>query len=789
MIAALDRKLLRDARRLGGQVITIALVVASGIASYVTLQGNYRSICDSRDTYYDRYAFGDVFVQLKRAPLAVADRIEAIEGVSRVYPRVTHAVSVLLADEPEPIAGAVVSMPSDWSRAPMNALALRRGRRPEPGRSTEVLLLDGFAKAWGIDPGDEVPVVLGGVRRDLRVVGTALSPEYVMALEPGGAIPRPDRYAVIWMARNAVAPSFQMEGAFNDVVLDLQPGASEAAVIATLDRILEPYGSLGAKGRDKQPSNYILDGEITGLEQQATVVPAIFLGVAAFLLNVVLSRLIYLQRPQIAALKALGYTNRAVGLHYLKLVVFVVMLGSVLGTAVGFWLGRELTEIYTEWFHFPVLTYRLDVRTALIGVGVSLLAAVGGAMASVRQVVRLPPAEAMRPPAPALYRRTLADRLGLMRVFGQSARMIAREIARRPLRTLLSSVGIAMSVAIMVAGRSGIDAFEHLMDTVFQTMMTEDISVTFASPMPERVVRELGGLPGVHRAEGLRSVPVRFRAGAVQREAILQGMTDDLSMLRLMDAHGLDREVPEDGVLMTRKLADILGAEVGQEVEIDVLEGQRGTYPVVISGLIDEVYGLSGYMARDRVHRLLREDRMVSLVLLDVDPAALDDVRERLRERPEVLGVTRRMATIEGFRELTGTTWQAMTVILTLFAATIAVGVVYNNARVSLSMRSRDLASLRVLGFTRAEISAVLLGELAVQVLIAIPIGLWIGTLLAEAILGAVDQERYRMQAAISSQTYAYAALVTLAAGLVSALLVRRKLDRLDLIAVLKTRE
>jgi putative ABC transport system permease protein len=788
-VSVLDRKLTRDLGRLVGQVLTIAVVVGCGIAAYVTLQGTLNSLLDSRDAYYERYRFGDVFAHCRRAPNAIAERLLHVEGVARVYPRLSELVSVPLDEEPDPLRGRILSLPDDLGPQPMNALFISRGRRPEPGRGEEILLLETFAESWDLGPGDTLPVVLNGTLRRLRIVGTALSPEYIMAVEPGAFIPDPNRFAVLWMARSALAPSFDMAGAFDDVTLQLQPGADLEAVLDDVDRVLEPYGSTGAIGRSRQESHYILNGELEQLETMARVVPTIFLAVAAFLLNIVLGRLIRLQRVQIAALKALGYADRTIGLHYLKLVTVIVILGAIAGAVAGFYLGRGFTGLYAEYFHFPVLIYRLDVRTAAIGVGASLLAAVVGALGTVRQILRMQPAEAMRPPAPARYRAGLVEQLGLLRPLGQSARMIAREILRRPLRTLLSSVGIAMAVAIMVAGSFGTDAFEHLIDRVFQRAMTEDLAVAFAEPMPERSVRELAHLPGVTVAEGLRVSPVRFRAGPVERDGLLQGMEPDLTLRRLFDARDVRVPIPAEGLLITRKLGEILRAGVGDEIELDVLEGQRETHRLPVAGLIDESYGLNAYLRLDAANRLLREDRRVSLALLRVDPTALDDVRSRLRDRPSVLAVNRREATIESFRKTTGQTWGVMIVILSLFSGAIAVGVVYNNARVSLSMRSRDLASLRVLGFTRGEISAVLLGELAVQVLLAIPIGLLIGTWMADGVMATVDQERYRMQAIILPRTYAYATLVTLVAGAASALLVRRKLDHLDLIGVLKTRE
>jgi putative ABC transport system permease protein len=788
VITALGRKLLRDLTLLKGQVVTIALVVACGIASYVATQSTYDSLQYSKTTYYERHRFGDVFAHCKRAPNSVARELRRIPGVAAAYTRITEGTSLPLAELAEPANGRVVSIPGDRP-APLERIHLRSGRRVRPGRSDEVVVLEAFAEAHDLRPGDRLPAVMNGTRRELRIVGTAMSPEYVFAVSGGELAPDPKRFAVLWMNERTLAPAYDLDGAFNDVVLRLRPGASEPAVLDRVDDILEPYGGLGAHGRDRQPSNNILEGELAQLDTMATVVPTIFLAVAAFLLNVVLARLVQLQRPQIATLKAVGYPNRRIGLHYLQLVTVVVLIGALAGTAVGAWLGSGLTELYTQFFRFPVLAYRLDPRIVAVAVGVSFAAAVIGAFATARRVAQLPPAEAMRPAGPATYRPTLLDRWGLNALLRPGARMILREIERRPWRLVLSSLGIAMAVAILVVGRFFHDSMDYLMTVHFDAAMREDLSVTFDRPMPDRVTRELAHIPGVLRAEGMRSVPVRFRSGPRKRDSALWGYPDDGELRRLLNSDSHQVPLPPNGVVLTRKLAEILEVNAGDRITVEPREGDRADRRVRVARLVDEMFGLQGHMRLDAVHELMGEQPNVSMVLLRIDPHERTEVVRRLRDRPAITSVERRERMFENFREQSGEMIFVFTFILAVFAATIAIGVVYNNARVALSMRSRDFASLRVLGFTRGEISSILLGELAVQTLVAIPLGLAIGTWMSELVSMTVDPENYRIPVIISVRTYAFATLVTLGSALVSALLVRRKVDHLDLIGVLKTRE
>lgn len=784
---ALDRKLLRDLRHLGGQILTIALVVACGVASFVALRGNYASLELARTTYYERYGFAAAFASLERAPRSLLADIEAIPGVARAEGRIVEGVLVPLEPGVRPISGRVVSVPPHG--ASLNRVDLRQGRLLEPGRNDEILLLEGFALARGIEPGHRLPIVLNGRRREMRVVGLVASPEYVFAVAPGDLAADPTRFAVMWMGDEAVAAAFAMEGAFNDVAVTLQPGASERAVLHELDLRLEPYGGLGAYPRARQPSNYMVSGELTQLRSMSSVVPAIFLAVAALLLNLVLSRLVLLQRGEIAALKALGYHSGEIGLHFAKLVVLIALAGAGLGAAAGAWLGAAMTELYQHYFKFPNLEFRFDLSSAIGSLLVTLLASGIGTFAAVRGVLRLAPAEAMQAPPPARYTRSWLDRLELGRLVGTAPQMVLRELRRRPLRTLLSSVAIASSVGLTVVGGFYYDATEELVRTQFFDVMREDVTVTLTGPRPERAVRELGHLPGVLRAEGRRELPVRFRAGHRFRDGVVIGYPEDAELRALRDKNGRAVSIPPGGLVLTDKLAELLGLEVGDRLTLELREGSRAHEEVTLSGLVDESFGLQGHMHLTALSQLVRQEPLVSSVLLQVDPAHSRELHRRLTDLPAVAAVGSRDELLQRFREQSAGMILVFTLIITFFAVTITFGVVYNNARVALSQRSRDLASLRVLGFTRAEVSAMLLGEMGVQVLLAIPLGLFFGRGLVWALGTTMDPETYRLPLLVTVRSYAFATLVTLIASLLSALVVRRKLDSLDLIAVLKTRE
>jgi putative ABC transport system permease protein len=783
----LDKKLLRDLAHIKGQAFTIALVVAAGIGGSIAMLSTYDSLQWSRQSYYDTARFAQVFADLKRAPKSLEQQIGQLPGVVDAETTVVFDATLDISGAVEPVIGRMIGL-SDTGQPRLNRLFLRQGRLIETGQSNEVLVSEGFAKARGLKPGDRLAAILNGKREMLQIVGVVLSPEYIYASR-GGAVPDDRSFGIFWIELSRLASAYNMEGAFNHVVLRLAAGASEQAVIDVLDRLLEPYGGLGAYGRDAQISHRILNQEINQQKVIGTIFPTIFLGVAAFLLNVVLSRQISTQREQIAALKALGYANLTIAVHYLKLVLVIVVFGIVLGIGIGAWLGHYMAAMYTVFFHFPRLSYRIQPWIPLLAAGVSILAAVTAALNSVRRAVTLAPAEAMRPLAPAKYRRMMIERLGWVHLLSPQARMVIRTMERRPFRVVLTMFGIACALAIIVSGTFWRDALDYLIEVQFNTAEREDASIVFTEPLSGSVRYEIQRLPGVLYAEVSRNVPVRLRAGHHSYRTVIVGLPQDAELRRLLDEDLRKVSLQPEGLLLTDRLAARLGIQVGDRLQLESLEGPRTKRDILLSGFINDLIGISGYMEIGSLNRLMKEGDWVSSVAVSIDKAQVGEFYARIKEMPKVATVVMKKTSLQTFEKESARNILFFTTIVTIFAAVIAVGVVYNSARVALAEQAWELASLRVLGFTRREVSAFLLGELAIELVVAIPLGLWFGYLLALGMVSTADSEMFSIPVVIALRTYAYAVAAILFAGIVSALIVRHRIDHLDLVSVLKTGE
>ena len=785
---ALDRKLWRELWQMKGQAVAIMLVIVCGVAIHVMFGATLDALRQTRARYYQEYRFADVFATLKRAPESLRERITALPGVAEIETRVVAAVHLDVAGFAEPITGRLISIP-DNRESRLNRLYLRQGRLPAADRDDEVVVSEAFAEAHRLEPGAKLRVVINGRRQALTLVGTALSPEYIHQLRPGSMFPDYQRYGVLRMGRRALGAAYGMEGAFNDVVVGLTDARAAPEVIDELDRLLTPYGGLGAHDREDQPSHRFLSEEFRNITLSATLFPVLFLGVAVFLLNVVMNRLIGMQREQIGTLKAFGYGNGAIALHYLKLVLIVVLVGVLVGVGGGAWLGRRLAELYTTFFRFPFLDYRLTFQLVLGATLLNLGGAVAGTVFALRAAFALRPAEAMRPEPPARYRATVVERLGLQRLLSQPNRMILRHIERRPLKSLFIVLGIALACGITMSGRFQEATITHMVEVHYKLSQREDLAVTFVEPASWRAIASLHSLPGVERVEIYRVVPVRLRFQQHSRRTTLKGVPPDGDLQRLLDADLRLIALPSDGVLLTDYLGELLGVRAGDRLIVEVLEGSRPVREVPVVGLIKEYLGVAGYMDLAGLNRLLREGPAISGAYLAVDERERPELYRRLGDIPRIAGTAIREQEIRNFHRTMEQTMLFFTFIATVFAVVITFGVIYNSARIALTERSRELASLRVLGFTRAEISYILLGELGLLTLIAIPLGFIVGRAICTLFVDGARSELYRIPLIIHPSTYAFAATMVLASAFLSGWLVRRKLDRLDLIAVLKTRD
>lgn len=785
---ALDRKLLRDLRRMWMQVLAIALLVACGISVGVMSLSAQASLKTAQAEYYEQTRFADVFASVKRAPISVATRLSHIDGVAAVDARAIYRGLMRVPGAPRPALATLIALPRNRTTA-LNQVVIMQGREPDPARTDEVLALKTFLDAAHIPLGQRVSLTINGRQMAFKVVGAALSPEYVYAPAPGSMLPDDAYNGVFWGPPGLVERATGLGGAFSAVALKLSPGASGPAVLAAVDRVLAPYGGPPAIARADQVSHKFQADRITRFGLIAWVIPPIFLVVAASLVHMVLTRLVESEREQIGLLKAFGYEDRTAAANYLRLAIIVGLLGAIGGGLAGLWMARAVTGVLSEYMRFPHMTLRFSWAAFAVTSALSAAAAASGSLLAVARAAALAPAAAMRPPAPTAYRPGRFERLALWTRLDQPTRMIVRNLERYPARAGLTLAGLAVSLSLIIGSQFMFGSFDEVLDQAYFRARHWSDFVAFAEQRDRGIAAALTRLPGVLAAEPVRYAAVRVRAGGREVDAYVQGLSPDARLSSPLD--GRDRVIPLKGrgLVISTPLARRLDLVPGQSLELEVSEGRRPRVLLPVTAVAQDYAGLAIYMDRRELGRLLGEGDLANgaelLLAADARPAFYAAVTHT----PLVVGVASRGDAVSAYRT---TMMRTMTVEMSFFAgfaAAIAFGVAFNVSRIALSDRARDLATLQVLGFHRAECAYILLGELAVLVLAAAPLGVLGGWSLAATLAAAFRAQDMTFPVLITAHAYGVAFSAFLAAVALAAVLVGQRVWSLDLIAALKTRE
>ncbi len=788
MVSSLDKKLGRDLWRIKGQATAIAVVIALGVLMLVMMDGLVNSLEATRTAYYERYRLADIFAPVKRAPDHVIKEIAEIDGVNVAEGRIFGGALIDLDDEPAPIRAQVASLP-DYHEARLNDIYLTQGRALDPTRKDEIILLKAFADARDLGPGDQLSATMNGARRTFDIVGLAQSPEFLYAVAPGEIVPDDRSFAVFWMSREALGAAFDLDGAFNEALVQIGRNGDILSVIDQVDRLLEPYGGVGAYGLEDQLSNRFVSEEISGLRISARTVPSVFLFVAAFLLYIVISRIVQSEREQIGLLKAFGYSGAEVSLHYFKFTLVIAVAGAALGCIFGVLSGRGMVELYLIYYKFPFLVFSVDPTAFAVGLAVSIFSATIGGILVLRQVFALTPAVAMRPPAPADFSKSIAFSDAFKRFLDQPSRMVLRRFIRQPWRAAVATIGIGAGMALSISMLTVLASFDEIVDINFSVINRGDVTVSFIEPLADKTLFELKRIPGVSEVEPFRSVPAILRHGRQKHRGGLSGLIVEPRLNRAMATDRSQIMMRGDGIILAKALSDKLGIEPGDMLTVEVRNGRRPVLELPVASIAETLIGAPAYIELGALNRAMKEPYRVSGAYLRIDSSKRDSIYKAIKNMPAVAGVSRKEAEREALVKVMNEGAGGMRFVMAAIAGVITFGIVYNSARIAFAERERDLASLRVIGFTRGEASFVLLGEIAIISLLALPVGIFLGQFLAIAISAGFSTELYQIPVYYSRTSYATAALAVLAAACVSGWLVSRDVDKLSLVECLKSRE
>jgi putative ABC transport system permease protein len=777
----LDRKLLRDLRAFRGQALGVVLVLACAAATVSMAYSARASLEATREEYYRHQGFADLFASVVRAPLPMVKSIRQVPGVAAVAARVVGWGTVAVDGFDEPITGRLISLPDDDGPA-VNRLVLQQGHTPVTNEPDQVVVNEGFATAHGLAPGSRLAATIGGHKRVLTIVGSALSPEYIFALGPLQIVPDNRRFALLWMSGTALAADLELANEFNDLAIRLHPGASAAEVAEALNRLMSPFPGAAVHGRNQQFSHAFVSSQLEELAAIGVLVPLLFLAVAVFLLNASLLRIIELQRQQIGILKALGLDDGAIAWHYVKFALVLAGSATALGLPVGIVLGYGVTRIYAEFFRFPFLHFTPD-WPAVIGVLVALgAAATLAAWPPTWLAMALPPAVAMRPPSPPSY-----IRIGNRRPARRSTAplfMILRQLARHPTRLLLTTAMVALAVGLEIATLFSLDALDEMADVFYQRAQRQDATIVFAAPLPPQVLADLARWPDVQRVEGYRALSARVSFGGSSRQVVLTGLPADGTLHRLLDLELVQLAVPEAGLALSRSLATILRIEPGEHLTVSPMTG--GAFEVPVVALVEQYVGLGAYMELAALDGRLGGEPMVTGAEVALAGNDRSGFYRTLKESAFVAGFIPRAATIAAFRETMARTLTIIVSFFVAFAGIAAWAIVDATVRVALSERQREFAILRALGFSHGAVVSMLAGELGVAVAAALPLGALAGLGLGQLIVWTLDNELFHVPLVVGWRSFVLSIGVVLAAAIISFAMAARRMRGTDLQAALR---
>ncbi len=787
------RKLLRDLWARKTPLAVIIAIVAIGTGSLIMNASIYRDLKFARDDYYREFRLADLSVSLKRAPESAVRLVEQTPGVAEARGRVVLPALLDLPNQSEPITGLVISMP-ETNEPILNDLLLREGTWFSGPEQAEAILNHRFAEANGFVAGDRIKVLLLDEQHDVLVVGTAMSPEYVYLIPTdGGVAPDPARTGIIYMPIKFLQRSGDLEGAFNQIVartFDSSPAALDRVLNVIEDR-LDAWGVTDATPRRNFPSVSFLDSEIQGIRASTTIMPTIFLGVAMLILNVVIGRMVAQQRSVIGTLKALGKSTTAIALHYLCFGTFAALLGAAGGVVLAYWLQGGMIAMYRQFYKLPNLEARFYPELYVLGVSVCLIAAAVGTIAAARRAASLHPAEAMRPPPPEKGGSIILERIPIFwSRLSFRRRLVLRAIFRNPFRSGVNFFTTLLATALLITTFSMRDSLTYLMEYQFSALSHEDLSVSLREPVGESGSREILSMPSIATVEPQLNVVCDLSNGPFSRRLAISGLPRGNRLSTPLDDLGQPVPIPDEGLVLTDKVARLLDVEVGDSVSLRPLIGERRRVQAPVIAIVKTYIGLSAYADIQYLSRLIGEDYVAnSLLATSFGSEGWNLLYNELKKRPGVIGVARRERALEQMEGTMGETQGRVIVILVMFSGLIAFGSVLNTALVSLSEREREVGTFRVLGYTKGEVAAILRGEQIILSVMGTSVGMFAGTGLALLISKAYDTDLFRFPATILPIRYFHAALLMVLFVALAQAVVRVYIHKINWLDALKIKE
>lgn len=753
-MSALDHKLWRDVRNNAGILLSVVAIIAVGVGSFTGLLSTQRILHNTQSDYYRQYRFADFWVDLKKIPLPAVQALEQIPGVASVEARVVFDVILDMHDMPEPVTGRLISLPTQGFDRTINGVHLVRGSGFSDTRNEEVIVGDSFAKAHRLQPGDRIEIILNRRKESFVIVGTAISPEYIYQVPSFGSFaPDPEHFGILYLKETYARELLGFKNAANQIVGQLVPGYEQDVdvLLRQMDRQLAPYGVLSSVSRRLQPSNRFISDEIRSLGITATVMPSIFLLVAVLVLNVLMNRFAQSQRIIIGTFKAIGYSNWRITEHYLSFGLIIGAVGGGLGIAMGLGIASGLMHLYKGFFQFPTFTYQAYPDLLLAGMILSLLFAVAGTAKGVWSVLQLHPAEAMRPKPPERGGAIWLERFApLWRRLSFRTHIALRSLFRNQVRTATTIVSGVLAVAIIFAALTMRNSMYYLVEYQFEQIGHSDVDLSLRDSRNMDALYEARRLPGVQSAEAVYGLAADLRSGRISRRTVITGLSGNHQLTTPMDKHKQPIEIPPAGLVLSDKLAEILGAQVGDTVELTPVLGNRLPRIVPVAAIVEEFMGVGAYGDLNYLARLVNEPPLLNSIQMAAEPTRVNELYAAIKQLPDVSGINVRSQTKANIVNTILKTMIFSIGLIVLFAGIIAFGSILNASLIEIADRTRDISTFRVLGYRPLQVADIFFRENAFIFGTGLVLGFPVGYIMVHLISRVYNTELFRMPVFVS---------------------------------------
>jgi putative ABC transport system permease protein len=789
------KKMLRDLNDQKGAYLACMVIIVLGLMVFTAFSMMLQNLKLSQQVFYQNQNFADGFAQVEGLPFSEVSKLADLEGIAQIEGRFVTDIRVLFPGREENVYLRLIFVDPEAENR-INDMLLLQGRTLQQGK-INIQIDNKFFAANDLNLNDKLEIIAGGRRKELLITGVGTSPEFIYALRTAADIyPTPETFGVAFVPLEILPTFLPGENTFNDLVFTLNPGANYDDVQRVLKYELEPYGLKSIIARDDQTSHLLLTEEMRGLETMSKVMPVLFLSIAAVILYIVVQRMIEQQRGQIGILKAIGYTNREVILHYLSHTLIIGLAGGLAGTLLGIVLSYPITNLYLLFFNMPILTGKFSTAYYFIfSILLALTFSLSAGYLGCKKVLTLEPAEAMRPPAPPAGKRVWLERIPVLwKMLTVQGMMSVRNIARNKGRSLFIFGGITLCFAISCFSWSMNDLMQKMLFDQYEKVETYDLKITLAAPLTEHSVsRELGAFPGVQHLEAMAEVPVTLQNKWRQKDVQLLGIAENSSLYHILDKNGQEVAPPKDGLLLSERLAMLLHAEPGTMLSVKSLLGDSATredrdkqLPVV--GIIPQYLGLNAYMDLHALQGFLREDGLATSFLLHMDETSVSHLQEEYRQSNFISNMDERRERIRKLDEMMAS-FGSMIYIYALIGIILGFSIIYISSIITTSERSRELASMMVLGMTPAEVLSVVTFEQWFISALGITAGIPVAKLFMSGISLAMSSDVFTIPPLITTSSYLQAAVVTVVSIWIAQKFAGRKIRRLSLVEVLKSAE